>query len=135
MPARCGASATSSCARRPGVGPTVALTLLAHLPALGQGSVQHVATLVGLAPLHRDSGAWRGTHAIWGGRRQVRAVLSMATLVGVRHNPVLRACSERLLTRGTPKQVALTACRHKLLAILQAVLRDRAPWQPTLLAP
>jgi transposase len=119
----------------PGVGPTVSLTLLAHLPELGQGAVKHVATLVGLAPLNRDSGAWRGTRAIWGGRRQVRAVLYMATLVGVRHHPVLRAFSERLLTRGKPKKVALTACMHKLLAILHAVLRDRAPWQPTLLAP
>jgi len=118
----------------PGVGPTVSLTLLAHLPELGQGSVKHVATLVGLAPLNRDSGTWRGTRAIWGGRRQVRAALYMATLVGVRHNPVLRTFYERLLARGKPKKVALTACRHKLLAILHALLRDRAPWQPTLLA-
>lgn len=118
----------------PGVGPTVALTLLAHLPELGHGSVKHIATLVGLAPLNRDSGAWRGTRAIWGGRRQVRAVLYMAALVGVRHNPVLRAFYERLLARGKPKKVALTACMHKLLTILHAVLRDRAPWQPSLLA-
>lgn len=118
----------------PGVGPTVALTLLAHLPELGQGSVKHVATLVGLAPLNRDSGAWRGTRAIWGGRRQVRAALYMAALVGVRHNPVLRAFYERLLARGKPKKVALTACMHKLLTILHAVLRDRSPWQPSLLA-
>jgi transposase len=118
----------------PGVGPTVALTVIAHLPELGQGSVKHVATLVGLAPLNRDSGAWRGTRAIWGGRRQVRAALYMAALVGVRHNPVLRAFYERLLARGKPKKVALTACMHKLLTILHAVLRDRMPWQPTLLA-
>jgi transposase len=118
----------------PGVGPTVSFTLLAHLPELGQGSVKHVATLVGLAPLNRDSGTWRGTRAIWGGRRQVRAALYMATLVGVRHNPVLRTFYERLLARGKPKKVALTACMHKLLAILHAVLRHRTPWQPTLLA-
>ena len=118
----------------PGVGPTVALTLLAHLPELGQGSAKHVATLVGLAPLNRDRGTWRGTRAIWGGRRQVRAVLYMAALVGVRHNPVLHAFYERLLARGKPKKVALIACMHKLLTILHAVLRDRTPWQPTLLA-
>jgi transposase len=118
----------------PGVGPTVSLTLLAHLPERGSGSVKRVATLVGLAPLTRDSGSWRGTRAIWGGRRQVRSALSMAALVGVRHNPVLRAFYERLLKRGKPKQVALTACMHKLLTILHAVLRDRTPWQPTLLA-
>jgi transposase len=118
----------------PGVGPTVSLTLLAHLPELGSGSVKRVATLVGLAPLNRDSGAWRGCRAIWGGRRQVRAALYMAALVGVRHNPVLRSFYEGLLARGKPKKVALTACMHKLLTILHALLRDGTPWQPTLLA-
>jgi len=120
--------------RGPGVGPTVSLTLLAPLPELGQGAVKHVATLVGLAPLNRDSGAWRGTRSIWGGRRQVRAALSMAALVGVRHNPTLRAFYERLLAHGKPQKVALTACMHKLLPILHARLRDRTPWQPALLA-
>jgi transposase len=119
----------------PGVGPTVSLTLLAHLPELGQGSVKHVATLVGLAPLNRDSGTWGGTRAIGGGRRQVRSALYMAALVGVRHNPVLRTFSAGLLARGKPKKVALTACMHKLLTILHAVLRDPTSWQPTLLAP
>jgi transposase len=114
----------------PGVGPTVALTLLAHLPELGQGSVKHVATLVGLAPLNRDSGAWRGSRTIWGGRRHVRAALYMAALVGVRHNPVLRAFYQQLLARGKPKKVALIACMHKLLTILHAVLRHHIPWRP-----
>ena len=118
----------------PGVGPTVARTLLAHLPELGQGSVKHIATLVGLAPLNRDSGAWRGSRTIWGGRRYVRAALYMAALVGVRHNAVLHAFSAQLLARGKPKKVALTACMHKLLTILHAVLRDCTTWQPTLLA-
>ncbi len=116
--------------RVPGVGPVVARTGLAELPELGQGSAKRVATWVGLAPLNRDSGAWRGSRAIWGGRAHVRAVLPMAALVGVRYHPALRACSERLLARGTPKQGALTACRHKLLLILHALLRDRTPWQP-----
>jgi transposase len=119
----------------PGVGPTVSLTVLAHLPELGQGSIKHIATLVGLAPLNRDSGRWRGARAIWGGRRQVRAALSMAALVGVRHNPTLRSFYAGLRARGKPKKVALTACMHKLLTILHAILRDRTPWQPTLLAP
>jgi transposase len=114
----------------PGVGPAVSRTLLAHLPELGQGSAKRLATLVGLAPLNRDSGAWRGTRAIWGGRQQVRAALYMAALVGVRHNPVLQEFYERLVARGKPKKVALTACMHKLLAILHAVLRNHTPWSP-----
>jgi transposase len=88
----------------PGVGPTVSRVLLAHLPELGHGSVKHLATLVGLAPLNRDSGAWRGTRAIWGGRQQVRAALYMAALVGVRHNPVLRAFYERLVAGANRKR-------------------------------
>ncbi len=120
--------------RVPGVGPTVARTLLAHLPALGPGSVKHLATLGGLAPLNRDRGAWRGSRTSWGGRRHVRAALSRAALVGVRHHAVLRAFSAQLLARGTPQKVALTACRHTLLTILHAVLRDCTTWQPTLLA-
>lgn len=118
----------------PGIGPVVALTLIAELPELGQGAIKHVATLVGVAPLNRESGKWRGTRAVWGGRQHVRDTLYMAALVGVRHNPVLRAFYERLLARGKPKKLALTACMHKLLIILHAVLRDRTPWQPTLLA-
>jgi transposase len=114
----------------PGVGPAVSRTLLAHLPELGAGSSKHLATLVGLAPLNRDSGAWRGTRAIWGGRQQVRAALYMAALVGVRHHPALQAFYERLVARGKPKKVALTACMHKLLLILHAVLRDGTPWAP-----
>jgi transposase len=116
--------------RVPGVGPTVSRVLLAHLPELGQGSIKHLATLVDLAPLNRDSGAWRGSRAIWGGRQQVRAALYMATLVGVRHNPALQAFYAQLVARGKPKTVALTACMHKRLTILHAVLRDRAPWSP-----
>jgi transposase len=119
----------------PGIGPVVARTLIAELPELGHGSAKHVATLVGVAPLNRQSGRWRGTRAVWGGRQPVRDALSRAALVGLRHHPVLRAFYERLLARGKPKKLALTACMHKLLILLHAVLRDRTPWQPTLLAP
>ena len=112
----------------PGVGPQVARTLIAQLPELGQASAKHLATLVGVAPLNRDSGTWRGTRAIWGGRRQVRAALYMAALVGVRFNPVLRGFYERLLAAGKPKKLALTACMHKLLLILHAMLRHGTSW-------
>jgi transposase len=84
--------------------------------------------------LDRESGTWRGTRAIWGGRRQVRSALSMATLVGVRYHPLLYTFYQRLLARGKPKKVALTACMQELLIILHALLRDGTPWQPTLLA-
>ncbi len=114
----------------PGVGPVLALTLLAHLPELGTLDRKPLAALVGLAPRPADSGTRRGRRVIGGGRAQVRATLYMGTLVAVQHNPVLRRFYERLLAAGTPKKLALVACMHKLLLILNAVLRQRTPWQP-----
>jgi transposase len=114
----------------PGIGPVVAQTLLATLPELGALNRKQIAALVGVAPLNRDSGQWRGRRQVWGGRAPVRAVLYMATLVGVRHNPVLRAFYQRLRTVGKPPKVALVAAMRKLLTILNAMLAAQAPWRP-----
>ena len=113
----------------PGVGDAVARTLLIELPELGQLTRRKIAALAGLAPLARDSGTLRGARAIRGGRSQVRAKLFMAAWVGRRHNPVLRAAYERLIAAGKPRKVALVACMRKLLTILNAIVRTRAPWQ------
>jgi transposase len=114
----------------PGVGDVVSTTLLAMLPELGQLNGKAIAKLVGVAPLNRDSGQWRGKRKVWGGRAAVRAVLYMAALVGTRRNPVLKAFYERLLAAGKAKKLALTACMHKLLLTLNAMLRHHQPWTP-----
>jgi transposase len=119
----------------PGIGPIVSITLLANLPELGTLGRKQIAALVGLAPLNRDSGTLRGKRAVWGGRGAVRAALYMGALVGTRRNPVLRALYTRLQAAGKAKKLALTACMHKLLTILNAVLKHRTCWAPpTLLA-
>jgi len=112
----------------PGVGPVLSVTLLAELPELGTLGRKGIAALVGVAPLNWDSGHLRGKRRVWGGRSRVRAALYMAALVAARRNPVLRASYERLVEAGKPKKVALTACMHKLLAILNAMIRHRTPW-------
>lgn len=112
----------------PGIGPTTALTLLADLPELGRLNRKAIAALVGVAPLSCESGTWRGRRIVWGGRARVRTVLYMATLVATRHNPVIRAFYERLCAAGKPKKLALTACMHKLLLILNAIVRHATPW-------
>lgn len=112
----------------PGVGPVLALTLLAELPELGQLDRKRIAALVGVAPLNQDSGTWRGRRTTWGGRSRVRAVLYMAALVATQHNRVIRARYQRLLTAGKPKKVALVACMHQLLLILNAILAHQTPW-------
>lgn len=120
----------------PGVGKVVAATLLALLPELGHLSTQKISTLVGVAPLNRDSGQIQGKRTIYGGRSAVRQMLYMATLVAVRHNPVIQAFYDRLLKRGKPTKVALVACMHKLLTILNAMLKRGTAWQlPTPSAP
>ncbi len=112
----------------PGIGPTVARTLLAELPELGTLSRQAIAKLVGVAPLNADSGQWRGQRHIWGGRASVRTALYMAALVATRHNPTIRAFYQRLLARGKPKKLALIACARKLLTILNQLLRTGQRW-------
>lgn len=113
----------------PGVGPTLARTLIAELPELGRLDRRKIASLVGLAPFNRDSGTLRGRRTVFGGRASIRAVLYMATLAATRCNPVLKAFYRRLRDAGKPAKVALTACMRKLITILNAIVRDRRPWQ------
>jgi transposase len=114
----------------PGVGPVVASTLVADLPELGQLEHGQLAALVGVAPLNRDSGQLRGRRGTWGGRATVRTALYLATLTAVQHNPVLRAFRERLKAAGKAPKVVLVACMHKLLRILNAMVRTGQPWTP-----
>ncbi len=74
----------------------------------------------------------RGQRSIWGGRADVRRTLYMATLVAVRHNPVLKACYERLLAVGKRKKVALVACMRKLLTMLNAIAKNGSTWDSTM---
>jgi len=112
----------------PGVGRVTAVTLLAELPELGAIPRREISALVGVCPYSRDSGKYRGRRAIWGGRATVRATLYMAAIVASRHNPVIRAFYQKLVTAGKLKKVALVACMRKLLVILNAMLKHDTPW-------
>ena len=113
----------------PGVGPQTARTLVAELPELGQCSRQRIGALVGLAPFNCDSGTMRGQRTIRGGRSAVRTVLYMATLSAAKHNPTIKLVYQRLVAAGKKKKVALVACMHKLLTILNAMIRNKSPWK------
>ena len=114
-----------------GVGPVTILTLTAALPELGSLGRRQISKLVGVAPLADDSGPRKGKRRIWGGRSDVRAVVYMAALAAIRHNPVIRVFHSRLIAAGKPKKVAIVACMRKLLTILNAMLQDQALWNPT----
>jgi transposase len=122
----------------PGVGDATARTRIAALPELGRLDRRRIAALVGVAPLNRDSGQWRGHQAIAGGRvtvrNTVRNTLFMATLTAIRWNPAIRDHYTRLVAAGrpkklAPKKLAIVACIRHLLTILNAILRTKTPWQ------
>ena len=77
------------------------------------------------------SGAMRGRRMIHGGRKHIRNALYMATISAVQFNPAVRAFRDHLRAKGKPPKVVLTACMHKLLTMLNAILRDQKEWKTT----
>jgi transposase len=114
-----------------GIGPGCSNTLIAKLPELGTIDRGKIACLAGLAPLNRDSGKYKGTRRIWGGRESVRSALYMSTIVAIRWNPTIKEFYDRLRGKGKKAKVAITACMHKILTILNAMLKSGEAWSPT----
>lgn len=112
----------------PGIGFITAATLVAELPELGQLNRQRIAALAGLAPFNQDTGKMRKKRRIFGGRAGIRATLYMATLAAIRFNPVIKSFYQRLLDKGKPKKVAITACMRKLLVIVNSIVKSGQDW-------
>jgi transposase len=116
-----------------GVGPVTSATLLAALPELGTIGSKPLSSLIGVAPLNRDSGQFRGKRAVWGGRDNVRSVLYMATMAAIRFNPVISTFYTRLREAGKPHKVAITACMRKIIVTLNSMIKNRTHWHPRVL--
>jgi transposase len=116
----------------PGIGNSVAATLLGDLPELGSLNRREIASLTGVAPFNRDSGKLRGKRRIRGGRAHSRTALYLSAMVATRFNPDIKRFYERLVSAGKHKKVALTACIRKIVTALNAMLRDNSPWQPAM---
>lgn len=112
-----------------GVGSATTAGVIADLPELGRLTGKEISALAGLAPLNRDSGTMRGKRTIWGGRASVRRTLYMATLVATRHNKRIRAFYEKLCAAGKAKKSAIVACMHKILMIMNAMIKNDQPWR------
>jgi transposase len=113
-----------------GVGICTQASLMADLPELGRLTNGQISKLVGVAPLNADSGRHKGKRITWGGRVTVRTSLYMAALSAVQYNPVIKAFYDRLLAKGKLKKVALVACMHKMLTIINAIIKSGIPWDP-----
>lgn len=114
----------------PGVGPVMARTMLADLPELGTLNRRKISALVGVAPMNRDSGTFKGRRSIWGGRAKVRSILYMCALTAIKYNPKIKAFYQRLVNAGKKFKVALTACMRKLLIVLNTMIKNGASWAP-----
>jgi len=115
-----------------GVGKVLAYTLLSELPELGKLNRKEIASLVGIAPMNRDSGNKSGKRFIRGGRHKVRTVLFMSMMTAIQHNPTIKPMYQRLLAQGKPKKVAIIACARKQLTILNAMMKNRTYWSESM---
>lgn len=113
-----------------GLGDNSVAALIGELPELGRLSHRQLSKLVGVAPLNRDSGNSRGRRHIAGGRAGLRSALYMPTVAAIVHNPAIRAFYQRLLAAGKPAKVAIIAAMHKLLTIVNAMVKSGTRWEP-----
>jgi transposase len=118
------------CDSTPGIATATAAVLVTELPELGRVNRREIATLVGLAPMNRDSGQFRGKRTTGGGRVRVRSALYMPMLTVIRCNPVIRQFYLRLLDHGKSKMTALVAAMRKLLTILNTMIKNNQLWNP-----
>jgi transposase len=112
----------------PGVGKVVAFSLLSNMPELGCITNKQAASLIGVAPINRESGTYQGQRKIKGGRHQIRTVMYMAMMSAIQCNPVFKSTYHRLVEQGKPKKVAIIACLRKMIVILNSMVRDGVMW-------
>lgn len=112
----------------PGIGKVAAASIISNVPELGLITNKQAAALIGVAPINRESGRYKGKRVIQGGRAQVRTVLYMAMMSAMQCNPVFKDTYQRLLDAGKPKKVAIIACVRKMVVILNSMLRDGVMW-------
>ena len=113
----------------PGIGNITANMLIGELPELGLLNRRQIASLVGIAPINRDSGQFRGKRMTGGGRKEVRHQLLMPTLAAIQYNPVISEFYKRLIAGGKPKMTAVVASMRKLLVILNSMVKKNQTWE------
>jgi transposase len=114
----------------PGVGNVVAFNLLSDMPELGYVNNKEAASLVGVAPFNRESGAYQGKRMIRGGRPKIRTAMYMAMMSAIQCNPKFKEIYQRMVAAGKPKKVAIIACIRKLVVIINSMVRDGVMWDP-----
>ena len=112
----------------PGVGNIIAFNLLSDMPELGYLTNKQAAAIIGVAPMNKESGIYKGQRKIHGGRSKIRTVMYIAMLSGIQCNPVFKSTYQRLVSAGKPKKIAIIACVRKMIVILNSMVRDGVMW-------
>lgn len=112
-----------------GIGKIAAASIISNLPELGYINSKQASALVGVAPMNKESGRFKGMRKIQGGRHQVRTVLYMAMMSAIQSNPIFKETYQRLVAAGKPKKVAIIACVRKMVVTLNSMLRDGVMWE------
>lgn len=112
----------------PGIGNIAAASIISNVPELGYITNKQAASLIGVAPITKESGRYKGKRVTQGGRAQVRTVLYMAMMSAIQCNPIFKATYQRLVACGKPKKVAIIACVRKMVVLLNTLLKNGSHW-------
>ena len=115
-----------------GVGKVLAYTLLSDLPELGHLNRKEISALVGVAPMNRESGGYKGKRRIRGGRYRIRKIMFMAMLSSIQSNPKFKRIYSKLVAAGKPKKVAIVACMRRQITILNVMVKNGTTWDDNL---
>ena len=115
----------------PGIGKTTATSILAESPDLSSfKSPRQYVAYAGLVPKHRTSGS-----SIRGKARlskltssKLRKALYFPAVVAKNHNPILKAFSDKLKSKGKHNMVIIAAIMRKLLHLCFAIIKTNTPF-------
>lgn len=114
----------------PNIGATTAALLLADLSELGHVNCRQIAALAGVAPMNWDSGSRQGTRVTRGGRPHIRKALYMCAVSGINRQGSYGVMYKRLIQKGKPPKVALTAIMRKLIVLANTLISEQRRWEP-----
>ena len=120
----------------PGIGKTTATSILAESPDLSSfKSPRQYAAYAGLVPKHRTSGSSvRGKARLSKlGSSKLRKALYLPAVVAKNHNPILKAFSNKLKSKGKHNMVIIAAVMRKLLHLCFAIIKSNSTFIPNAL--
>jgi transposase len=112
-----------------GIGMITALAFVIRAPELGSVSREEAAALIGVAPMVRESGTYKGERHVAGGRMRMRTDAYACTQAAIKWNLELKGFYDRLIKNGKHHRCAIVACTRKLVIFVNTVLKRQTLWQ------